>query len=192
MSRRRDKWRRKTWFTVISPPYLGMAEIGETVANNPSNVLGRVLETTLFDITGEPPHKYINLYFQVAKVDGTKAYTIFKGHEYIRDFLRSLIRRRSTRVDCICDVETKDGYQLRVSAIALTTHKIQSSQASAIRKLMQSIIEEKAKKAMFADFVNDVVFGKLDSEIFDKAKKIAPLRHVGVFKSKLLKMLVAE
>jgi small subunit ribosomal protein S3Ae len=52
---------------------------------------------------------------------------------------------------------------------------------------MQKIAEEKASALTFDQFVQEMVLGKIASDIYNEAKKIAPLRHVGVRKSKLLR-----
>lgn len=190
MSRRatkvRDKWRSKRWYTVVTPPYFGSVEIGSIPADDPQKLIGRVVESTLYDITEDFSHQYLKTYFQVIDVDGRRALTIFKGHEYSRDYLRSLVRRKTTRVDGIFDVVTKDGYKLRVSACAFTNYRIKTSQERAIRAIMKRIVEEKAKVLNFDQFVQEAVLGKIASDIYNEAKKIAPLRHVGIRKSKLL------
>jgi len=187
VSRRvRDKWRAKSWYTVVSPPYFGNVELGLVPAGDPSKLIGRVVESTLYDITNDFSHQYLKMYFQIIDVDGKTAKTIFKGHEYSRDYLRSLVRRRTTRVDGIFNVTTKDGYKLRVAVCAFTLTRIKTSQESAIRKIMQKIVEEKAAQLTFDEFVQEAVLGKIASDIYNEAKKIAPLRHVGVRKSKLL------
>ena len=187
MSRRvRDKWRAKSWYTVIAPPYFGNIELGLVPASEPSKLIGRVVESTLYDITNDFSHQYLKMYFQIIDVDGKTAKTIFKGHEYSRDYLRSLVRRRTTRVDGIFNVTTKDGYKLRVAVCAFTLTRIKTSQESAIRRIMQKIVEEKAAQLTFDEFVQEAVLGKIASDIYNEAKKIAPLRHVGVRKTKLL------
>jgi small subunit ribosomal protein S3Ae len=52
--------------------------------------------------------------------------------------------------------------------------------------MVRGIIEEKAKNLTFEHLVQEAVLGKIASDIYNEAKKIAPLRHVGVRKSKLL------
>jgi len=51
---------------------------------------------------------------------------------------------------------------------------------------MRRIIEEKAKTLNFDQFVQEAVLGKIASDIYNEAKKIAALRHVGIRKTKLL------
>jgi len=182
----RDKWRSKAWYTVLAPPYFGNAELGAIPADEQEKLIGRVIEATLYDITGDFTHQYLKIYFQITRVDGKIAYTMFKGHEYSRDHLRSLVRRRTTKVDGIFNVSTKDGYKFRVAVCAFTLSRIETSQERAIRKVMAKIIAEKGAGLTMDQFVQEMVLGKIASDIYNEAKKIVPLRHVGVRKSKLL------
>lgn len=184
--RMRDKWRGKSWYTVLAPAYFGNVELGAVPADEPSKLFGRVVEATLYDITNDFAHQYLKMYFQITDVDGKTAKTIFKGHEYSRDYLRSLVRRRTTRIDGIFNITTKDGYKLRVSVCAFTLVRIKTSQERAIRKVMEKIVQEKASQLTYDQFVQEAVLGKIASDIYNEAKKIAPLRHVGVRKSRLL------
>jgi small subunit ribosomal protein S3Ae len=182
----RDKWRGKDWYAVKSPSYFGGVELGTLPSDEPSKLHGRVVDATLYDITNDFAHQYLKMYFQVTDLDGKTAQTIFKGHEYSRDYLRSLVRRRTTRIDSLLNVTTKDGYQLRVAVSAFTLARIKTSQEQAIRAITKRIVEEKAVILAFDQFVQEVVLGKIASDIYNEAKKIAPLRHVGIRKSKLL------
>ncbi len=183
--RMKDKWRGKDWYTVMSPPYFGGVELGALPADDPSKIVGKVVDSTLYDITNDFAHQYLKMYFKVTDVEGKTARTIFKGHEYSRDYLRSLVRRRTTRVDGIFNVTTTDGYKLRLAVCVFTLWRIKTSQEQAIRAVMKKIVEEKARALTFDQFVQELVLGKIASEIYNEAKKIAPSRHVGIRKSKL-------
>jgi len=183
--RMKDKWRGKAWYKVVAPPYFGGVELGAIPADDPSKLVGRVVDATLYDITNDFAHQYLKMYFRVADVEGKTARTIFKGHEYSRDYLRSLVRRRTTRVDGIFSVTTMDAYGLRLAVSLFTLTRIKTTQEQEIRAVMRKIVEEKASSLTFDQFVQELVLGKIASDIYNKAKKIAPLRHVGIRKSKL-------
>jgi small subunit ribosomal protein S3Ae len=51
---------------------------------------------------------------------------------------------------------------------------------------MKKIVEEKAGALTFDQFAQELVLGKIASDIYNEGKKIAPLRHVGIRKSKLI------
>ncbi len=182
----RDKWRRKDWYDIYLPRYFGETKVGETPAEGETKVVGRVIATTLAAITGDFSQEYLKMYFQVREVDENSAHTVFKGHEYLRDYLRSLVRRRSTKVDGFFRVTTIDGYKLKIIVTALTNSRIQTSQEKAIRDVMREVVDEKIKTLDFGQIVHEMVLGKLASDVYNKARKVASLRHVGVRKSELL------
>jgi len=182
----RDKWRGKAWHMVIAPPFFGNVELGAVPAEEPEQLIGRVVEATLYDITGDFSHMYLKMFFQINEIDGKTAKTLFKGHKYSRDYLRSLVRRRTTKVDGLFNLTTKDGYKLRISVSALTLSRIKTSQEKIIREIMDRTVKEKSSGLNLDSFVQEVVLGKIASDIYNEAKKVAPLRHVGIRKSKLL------
>ena len=182
----KDKWRGKDWYTVMSPPYFGGVELGAVPTDDPSKLVGKVVDSTLYDITNDFAHQYLKMYFKVTDVEGKTAHTIFKGHEYSRDYLRSLVRRRTTRVDGMFNVTTMDDYKLRLAVCIFTLSRVKTSQEQIIRIVMKKIVEEKARALTFDQFVQELVLGKIASDIYNEAKKIAPLRHVGIRKSKLI------
>jgi small subunit ribosomal protein S3Ae len=182
----RDKWRGKSWYMVIAPSFFGNIELGSIPAQEEEMLIGRVVEATLYDITGDFSHHYLKMFFQINNIDGKTAKTLFKGHEYSRDYLRSLVRRRTTKVDGLFNLVTKDGYKLRISVSALTLSRIKTSQEKIIREMMEKTIKYKAVALTLDQFVQEMVLGKIASDIYNQAKLVAPLRHVGIRKSKLI------
>jgi small subunit ribosomal protein S3Ae len=182
----RDKWRGKAWYMVVAPPFFGNVELGMVPAEELEQLIGRVVEATLYDITSDFSHQNLKMFFQINEIEGKTAHTLFKGHEYSRDYLRSLVRRRTTKIDGLFNLTTKDGYKMRVSVSALTLSRIRTSQEKIIRNIMDKIVKEKAAALTLDQFVQEMVLGKIASDIYNEAKKVAPLRHVGVRKSKLV------
>ena len=191
-SRVRDKWREKRWYMMVAPSTFGNVEIGETPSGNPKNLIGRKVETTLYAISGDFNQIHVKLYFQINEVKGDKAYTHFSGHDFTRDYLRSLVRRGSSRIDGIFDVTTKDGYKIRIHAIAFPMRRAKTTQQAAIRAIMHTIVTRRAKRLNFDAFIQECVLGKIGSDVYNKAKAIFPLRKSEIRKSKLLAQPVAS
>jgi small subunit ribosomal protein S3Ae len=183
----RDKWKLKSWVTVLGSPSFGNAPIARIPLTDLEKPGGRVIETTLYDILKQDPQHYaFRLFFQIEKVDGETAHTIFKGHEYSREFLRSLIRRGSSMSDLIKDYTTKDGYTARVYCTALSQGKMNSSKKHDLRLIMDAVIRERAASLTYEQFAQELVLQKVASDVYNEAKKVTHLRHVGVRKSKLI------
>lgn len=145
-----------------------------------------MIDATLHDITRDFTHQYLKMYFRIVEVTDKVAQTVFNGHEYSSEYLRSLVRRRTTRIDGILAITTKDRYRLRLAVSVFTLNRIKTSQERVVRSIIRRIVREKADVLTFDQYVQELVLGKIASDIYNEAKKIAPLRHVGVRKSKLL------
>jgi len=184
----RDKWRVKEWYQVFTPSYFGELNVANIPVEDPKKLIGRVVENTLYDITSDFSHQSTKLYFLVVSVTGDRADTILKRHEYSTDYLRSLVRRGSTRMDGIFTANTIDKYLTRVYIVAFSHGRIKGSQEHAVREVMGKIVAEKASKLTFSQMCHEMVLGKMGSDVYNEAKKVCPLRHVGVRKSKLLSM----
>ncbi|MEM3584683.1 MAG: 30S ribosomal protein S3ae, partial [Nitrososphaerales archaeon] len=162
----KDKWREKKWLMVEAPQSFGGMVLASIPTTDPDKAVGRVLETTLFDLLKQDIQQYtIKLYFQIVKVEGDRALTILKSQEYSRDYLRSLIRRGSSMVNMIKDYITKDGFKVRVYFVAFTQFRINSSRKRGIREAADKVISEKAKNMTYDQFSQEVVYGKMATDI---------------------------
>ncbi len=182
----KDKWKSKEWFVIYAPDFFGSKEIGLTPADEPEKIVGRIIETTLKDLTGDFTRGQVKLQFQVYDVKGQNAYTKFRGHILGRSYIRSLVRRRTTRIDGIYNVTTRDGYRLRVMGMVIAYRRIQSSQEKAIRDIIRDIIHKKAEELNYRDFILEAVTGKMGAEMAKEAKKIYPIKRAEIRKIKVL------
>jgi small subunit ribosomal protein S3Ae len=185
-----DKWSAKELYQIYSPP--GFLEgdekiVGETVADDPEKIIGRVIEVTLADLINDYSKMHIKLNFQITEVTGNTARTRFKGHTFARDYLRFLVRRRRTRIDSISTVKTKDGIPFRITATGFTLHRSKTSKKDAIRREMLNIVKARAEELDSLEFIRETTNGKLGSQIYFQCKSIYPLKGVEVQKSRILK-----
>ena len=182
VSRKRQQ---KRWYTLIAPEQFDRAELGETPADEPEKVEDRTIETTLGDITGNANENNIKLTFQVTDVGSDAAYTELRQSELTSDYLRSLIRRGSSKIDAVITVRTTDDYRVQVQPVAFTTKVADHSQQHAIRRTMIDIVEDAAVERTYRELMASITEGRLSSAIYNEAKTIYPLRRVEVQKATL-------
>ncbi|WP_296804557.1 30S ribosomal protein S3ae [uncultured Methanobrevibacter sp.] len=154
----RDTWKEKSWYTIKTPVNFEDKEIGETPARDPDLLIGRGVEVTMRELTGDFSKQYIKLRFEIDNVAGEVANTKFTGHKTTTDYVRSMIRRGTSRIDASAVVTTKDDRKIKLQVLAVT-----------IRRLVKVCVN-----------------GKLASEIYHNAKKIYPLKRVEIIKSKVI------
>lgn len=183
----RDKWRDKQWIVVNAPPAFDQVPLNYIPISDVNNAKGRVIENTLYDMLKQDPTQHqTKIFVQIDRINAGIASTIFKGHEYAKEFLRSLIRRGSSMINFVDEYTTSDGYVFRVSVTAFSQRRINSAKKHEIRLSMDRLLREKIPTLSLNDFVKDVTMGKMGAEMMEEAKKIAIIRHVGVRKTKLI------
>lgn len=188
----RDKWRDKQWLFIDSPNSFGDFgghHINYLPITDPNTAIGRVVENTLFDIKKQDPadHK-TKVFLEIEKINEGVARTIFKGHEYGKEFLRSLVRRGSSMITHIHNYTTSDGYEFRVEIIAFTQRRINSSKKHELRRVIHQLLSEKIPQWDLNTFIKQVTDdnSEFNREILEKGRKIALLRHIGIKKTKLV------
>jgi len=175
----------KRWYTVLAPEQFDREELGDTPADEPDQVLGRTVETTLGELKNDASENNTKLTFKINEVASDSAYTEFVKHELTRDYLRSLVRRGSSKIEAYITVLTTDDYRIQIQPVAVTTKKADASQEKAIRRTMIDLVEETAAERTFEELVDSVVEGRLSSAIYGEAKTIYPLRRVEIQKATL-------
>jgi len=184
----KDKWREKKWVTVNAPDSFNNVPIAYIPITDDENAPGRVLEVTLYDILkGDPSQHQYKMYFQLDKVDNDKASTIFKRFEYSKEFLRSLVRRGSSKINFIIDAKTKDGFVFRIKVIALTHRQLNTSRKHDLRLIARDIINKTVPEMEIDQFVQATCYGKINSDIMAATKKVIRIRHIGLEKVKLIR-----
>ena len=182
----RDTWKEKDWYTIKTPVAFGDKEIGETPSRDPDFLVGRTVEVTMRELTGDFSKQYIKLQFEIDNVAGDVANTKFTGHKTTTDYVRSMIRRGTSRIDTPVIIETKDGHKMKLHVLAVTTRRAKSSQQKFMRETITELVNNIAVEKNFEDVIETSVNGRLASEIYHTAKKIYPLKRVEFIKSKVL------
>jgi|Deesub1362B_J571_1020462.scaffolds.fasta_scaffold00004_142 small subunit ribosomal protein S3Ae len=180
--------RRKRYFTIVAPSYFGERELNEVVATSPDTLLGRTYTVLLSDLINDPDRWYVKVKLKIIKVDpeSDRAYTIYAGQEYLREYFRSLVMRGTSYIDCIKEVRTADNINYRITVAVFTTRRINTSKKRAIRKVVFDLLNNWSSRSNNEKFINDVVTGAIDVKLEEVSKKIYPIRHAGVAKVKLL------
>jgi len=134
-------------------------------------------------------------------VQGRSALANFHGLDLTTDKLKSLVRRWQTLIEAFVDVNTTDGYRLRLFCIAFTkkrnnatgkTAYAQSSQIREIRKKMFEIMTREAQSCDLKDLVVKLIPELIGRQIERECQGIYPLTNVFIRKVKVIKTPKAD
>jgi len=180
-----SKLKGKEWYQIVAPAFFGDFVIGQTIAIEPNQLKGRVIETSLTDITGDPNKYYLKFYFKVEDIKENKAITRFFGHDCTRDFIARIVHGRTTRIDTSDVVKLLDN-NLRVKTIAISNRSVSKNLEIKIRKIIRDVISDELSKMKTEEFIREMIDGKLQSKIRKIISKTYPLRHFEFRKTEVL------
>ncbi|MCS7142706.1 MAG: 30S ribosomal protein S3ae [Aigarchaeota archaeon] len=178
----------KREYVIMSPEYFGKRELGTTVTDDPGKLVNRTVQVSLYNLTDDFSKQYLLIKFKVIRVRDSIAETVFYGHEYGREFLRSLVRRGTSKIDGYYNLETVDGGKFRVQSTVFTYRVLRRGKRTQIRHVMERVLKETASRLTFDQLAQELVLGKTASDIYNSITKILLPRHVGIVKSKVLSL----
>ncbi len=181
-----DKWKKKIWYSIFTPDEFEKREIAQTVAEKPEMVMGRILIASVAEISRQPRMSHIALKFKVNNVQTQKAFTTIVGFAMQDSYIRRIVRRRSSKIELVSDIITKDNQKAHVKVVTISGQKVTQAQATSIRKIMQEELEKAAKAREFKVLVQEFIFGNVASAIVKRAKKVASIKRTEISKCSLL------
>lgn len=184
--RKIDTWKTKKKYKIVAPESFGGKEIGVTFASDEASLIGRSVVVSLSELNGEHTKAYHRLKFKIIKATEGEAQTEFAGQYIVQEYIRSLVRKRSTRVDAVVDVITKDNVKVRLKFIAIGLSRMQNSQRTAIRKKLEELSKENAKNRTLEELIKELIFGRLLSAMHRDCNKIYPLKKLELRATELL------
>jgi len=182
----KDKWKAKEWYKIHAPKMFNEAEIGDTPSADPEYVIGRTVEVTVQDLTGDFSKMHIKLKFKVNATEGMDAKTVFIGHDLTSDYVRRLTRRRKTKTDHVVDFYTKDGFKYRVKTMSIADRRIQSSQEEGMRAILTETLVNMGKEMTLSEVVKAIISGNLSRDLAKACHVIIPIKRIEVRKSEVL------
>ncbi|MFI5417934.1 MAG: 30S ribosomal protein S3ae [Candidatus Lutacidiplasmatales archaeon] len=191
----KDKWRSKRWFKVRAPGLFAHADLGETMASEPEQVVGRTLETTLQELSGgaDIGKAHIKLRFKIDRVTGENvAEARFIGHELTSDYVRRLARRKRSKIDTSLVVTTKDGVEIVLKPVAVGEQRLQTRLRAELRHKLRSLLTEEAKIRTASEFVKEMLQGELGKLLAHGLKTLYPLKKIEIRSSVVLGLIADE
>lgn len=184
----KDKWRSKLWFKVRAPALFQHAELGETMATEPEQVIGRTIEITYQELSGgtDVGKAHIKLRFAIDRIEGNGiAEARFIGHELTSDYVRRLARRKRSKIDAALTVRTKDGVEIVVKPVAVGEQRLQSRLRTELRHRIESLLVEEAARKTAWEFVRELLQGDLGKLLAHGLRTLYPLKKIEIRSSEI-------
>lgn len=183
-----DKWKLKQWYTVLAPQIFDGREIAEIISSDEDNMKDRIIRVSLADVTGQPSQSAIftALKFRVTEVKGKNAHTKLIGHELSASYVLTLSRRNRSLIKVIKDIKTVDEQNVRLKILAISGSELSQNTKKNIHHAIHEEVNKIVGEQNFDQLMQDVVFGRLASKIFNRLKQITAMRRVEIRKSEII------
>jgi small subunit ribosomal protein S3Ae len=180
-----DNWKAKSWYTLISPKFLGETQFAEVPSLDEDHLINRIIAMPLKEITRDISHMYITIRLRVSEIKGKTAFTKFIGHSIAREYMSTLIRRYRDGLQVIFPVVSKDGVEFTVKALVVTANACSKVQKHSLRRVAHEELKADIAATNFGDFMLSVLNSKASTKLYNKLKKISPLKRVEIYKTEL-------
>ena len=183
---RKSSKKKKKWFDIVAPKVFNSLKIGETLAYEPSQLVGRKLRVNLMVLTNDPKKQNTNVNFKVASLSGENGVCKIVGYELNRSYIKRMVRKSTSKIDDSFVVESKSGLKFKIKPLLIARFKINNSVATEIRKKLRENVGNFFKEKSDDEIILAIVQGKLQREIRGSLKKIYPL---SAFEIRVLELL---
>jgi len=175
----------KNWFAITAPKLFNEHPLGEALATDPATLVGRIISSSLLELTGDPSRYYVRLFFRVTSFDGAAARTSYAGHETTNDFLARVVQLRTTRIDNNDVLQLMDG-KMRIKSVAITNRHVTEKVEKAVRAQIRELIAATVKEKTIDQFIEAFVKGEIQQAIHSEMNKLYPLRVFEFTKTEVL------
>jgi ribosomal protein S3AE len=167
--------KKKKWINIFANPEFNNIEVGETLANEDTNLIGRTIETNLANITQDPKSQNIKIRFRVREIKDNKAYANAMSYEMLSTYVKRIVRPAKEKVDDSFEYKTKEGIKIKIKTIFLTKAKTIKSILTNLRHQSRGYLTDYCNKSDYKTLINDLASHNLQRDLKNVLKKIYPL-----------------
>lgn len=183
-----DSWKSKSWYNLISPKFLGEVKIAEIPASDEDHLLNRIIALPLKEITHDISHMYTTVRLRVEAIKDKNAYSKFIGHSASREYLSTLGRRNRDVLRVVITSTSKDDVKFTAKLVVVTAIPCSTPQRKAVRNAALSELKRIVSETRFGDFIQGVLYNKINPQIHNILKKIVPIYRVELYKTELFEV----
>ena len=180
MAKKKDSsqlnWKRKKWYTLVAPATHGEVPIGETMALDSKDIVGRCIEINLMHLTRNMKKQNVNVMFKVTELKEGHGAT--KSYSYTMQpaSIKRLIKAGRDRIDESFIIKSQDGVYARIKPLFITHSHYSAAERTRVRRLSVSFMRKYAAEKPIEELFKEVIDGKVQKELNLKLREVLRLR----------------
>lgn len=180
------KKKKKQWFEIIAPKLFNESVIGETLAYDVKDTVGRNLSLSLMHLTHNPKKFYVNIKFEITNAAENKAFATIIGYDLSPSYIKRLVRKGTKKIDDSFLVKSKSGI-LEVKPTIITDGTAKFNVRSALRKKVREFFADFFIDKNIDEIVKLLIKDEIQNELKKLLNKIYPIKFSEVRSLKLVK-----
>ena len=101
MAKEISSWKQKTLYRIIAPENFESKEVGNTLASDPKNLIGRRIDVSLKELTDDKTKQHLKVILEINDVKEDRALTKFRMFSASQGYLHSNVRKGMSKIDYI-------------------------------------------------------------------------------------------
>ncbi len=170
-----DRKKRKKWYSVVSTKEFQELYLGESLAEEPGELIGRRLHLNLMTLLNDPKKQSITVHFAIREVKGDVGVASLVHYQLNNSYLKRLVRKTSNKMEESFVLMTKDGQRCRIKPVLFTRNKVNNSTLTTLRKKAQEHLIQIFLQYSLAELFHLIISNKLQMELKAALKKIYPV-----------------
>jgi small subunit ribosomal protein S3Ae len=175
------KKKKKRWFPLMAPAFLGDRIIGETTAYETTELPGRSVSVSVANLLGDMKKQGVYLRFKVIEVKEGKCQVRMDRYEMSPGSIKRLVKRGRTKISDSFVCKTQDEVFVRIKPLLITNTLAKRALGTKLRKGARMFFKEYCHATSFEDIVSDLIKGNTQKMMRDKLSKLYPLRIADVY-----------
>ncbi len=172
------KAKKKKWFKVLSPSFLGEKPVAELLAEDISKLVGKKVTFNLMQVTKDFHHQDSNIMLLITNTSGQLLKTSFVRFLTSLSSIKRNARRKRDRIDVRNVIRTKDNIKAVIKVVLITQKNTAKSVQTQIRKVVSEHLNEVFKSKTLSDIAHDIIRNKLQKEMVPLVKKVYPVKSI--------------
>jgi small subunit ribosomal protein S3Ae len=167
--------KKKRWFDIVAPKEFKGRVMGETVASEPNEVVGRALKVNLMNILDDYKRQGVNIRFKIESVNDNNAVCKTIGYEMLKSHSRRSVRKGADKMDDSFVVESKEGIKFRIRPMIITRHRVSDAVVSEIRRRAKDYITSRLNELNTPEIFESVIYAKMQKDLRYSLMKLCPI-----------------
>ncbi len=177
--------KKKSWYKIVAPKVFNDAEVGETQAASPDDMIGRTISTSLMSLNRSIKKQNVTVKLKVREVKDNTGITDVHSYAMNPSGVKRLVKRRRDKIDDSFVCKTKDGKLVRVKPMILTRSNASNPTLTAMRHVARYAFASRIMKVTYGQFIDEVLNDKIVKDVKRVVGYIYPVRMISIRSFKL-------